>query len=240
MCSARPWRVSPSVRWRSRRALWKSPSTHRTAPRSTRSGQRQDRGWRHLRPAGLHLESAEEASGRGLSQLARRQSARGHAARPVLLPEQDRDRGRGQDGTAPAPARSPSSAAASDTGKPHRTKASTAGVGFHSFTREFDKDKSYTADDLKLVVQRTQTEVFERRRIPEGGRRRSRLAAADAAAAGNRDELHLQRRGAVAQHPGVGREAQEARRSRSWTVAAASTRSARPTGRHASRSPEAA
>ncbi len=46
------------------------------------------------------------------------------------------------------------------TGKPHRTKASTAGVGFHSFTREFDKDKSYTAEDLKLVVQRTQTDVF--------------------------------------------------------------------------------
>ena len=39
------------------------------------------------------------------------------------------------------------------TGKPHRTKASTGGVGFHSFTREFDKDKSYSADDLKTVVQ---------------------------------------------------------------------------------------
>ena len=29
------------------------------------------------------------------------------------------------------------------TGKPHRTKASTSGVGFHSFSREFDKDKNY-------------------------------------------------------------------------------------------------
>ena len=45
------------------------------------------------------------------------------------------------------------------TGKPQRTKASTGGVGFHSFTREFDKDKSYSADDLKTVVQMTQTQV---------------------------------------------------------------------------------
>lgn len=45
-------------------------------------------------------------------------------------------------------------------GKPQRTKASTAGVGFHSFTRDFDKDKQYTADDLKIVIQRTQTEVY--------------------------------------------------------------------------------
>ena len=46
-----------------------------------------------------------------------------------------------------------------ESGKPHRTKASTGGVGFHSFTREFDKDKSYTADDLKTVVQLTQNQV---------------------------------------------------------------------------------
>jgi hypothetical protein len=46
-----------------------------------------------------------------------------------------------------------------DTGKPHRTKASNSGLGFHSFTREFDA-KSYTADDLKTVVQMTQTQVF--------------------------------------------------------------------------------
>jgi hypothetical protein len=46
-----------------------------------------------------------------------------------------------------------------DTGKPHRTKASNGGLGFHSFTREFDA-KSYTADDLKTVVQMTQTQVF--------------------------------------------------------------------------------
>jgi hypothetical protein len=47
-----------------------------------------------------------------------------------------------------------------ESGKPHRTKASTGGVGFHSFTREFDKDRSYTADDLKIVVQGTQSQVF--------------------------------------------------------------------------------
>jgi hypothetical protein len=46
-----------------------------------------------------------------------------------------------------------------DSGKPHRTKASNSGLGFHSFTREFDA-KSYTADDLKTVVQMTQTQVF--------------------------------------------------------------------------------
>jgi hypothetical protein len=45
-------------------------------------------------------------------------------------------------------------------GKTQRTKASTAGVGFHSFTRDFDKDKQYTADDLKIVIQRTQSEVY--------------------------------------------------------------------------------
>ena len=32
-------------------------------------------------------------------------------------------------------------------------------MGFHSFTREFDKDKNYTADDMKTVVQQTQTQV---------------------------------------------------------------------------------
>jgi len=46
------------------------------------------------------------------------------------------------------------------TGKPQRTKASSGAVGFHAFTREFDKDKQYTADDLKFVIQRTQTEVY--------------------------------------------------------------------------------
>src|SRR3954464_1327753 len=46
-----------------------------------------------------------------------------------------------------------------ESGKPRRTKASTGGVGFHSFTREFDKDKNYSADDLKTVVQMTQNQV---------------------------------------------------------------------------------
>jgi hypothetical protein len=47
-----------------------------------------------------------------------------------------------------------------DSGKPLRTKAANSGLGFHSFTREFDKDKSYTAEDLKVVVQRTQSTVY--------------------------------------------------------------------------------
>jgi len=46
-----------------------------------------------------------------------------------------------------------------ETGKPHRTKASNSGLGFHSFYREFD-NKSYSADDLKMVVQQTQNQVF--------------------------------------------------------------------------------
>src|SRR5882724_3856393 len=46
-----------------------------------------------------------------------------------------------------------------ESGKPRRTKASTGGVGFHSFSREFDKDKNYSADDLKTVVQMTQNQV---------------------------------------------------------------------------------
>jgi hypothetical protein len=44
-------------------------------------------------------------------------------------------------------------------GKPQRIKASSAGLGLHSFSREFPKDRSYTADDLKLVLQKAQTEV---------------------------------------------------------------------------------
>ena len=47
-----------------------------------------------------------------------------------------------------------------DSGKPLRTKAANSGLGFHAFTREFDKDKSYTAEDLKVVVQRTQSTVY--------------------------------------------------------------------------------
>ncbi len=46
-----------------------------------------------------------------------------------------------------------------ETGKPHRTKAANSGVGFHSFSREFD-NKSYSADDMKVIVQQTQTQVF--------------------------------------------------------------------------------
>jgi hypothetical protein len=44
-------------------------------------------------------------------------------------------------------------------GKTHRTKASNSGVGFHSFSREFDA-RNYSADDLKSVVQQTQSQVF--------------------------------------------------------------------------------
>jgi hypothetical protein len=46
------------------------------------------------------------------------------------------------------------------TGKPRRTKASNSGVGFHSFSRDFDKDKNFTADDMKTIVQQTQTQVY--------------------------------------------------------------------------------
>jgi hypothetical protein len=48
----------------------------------------------------------------------------------------------------------------SATGKARRTKFSTAGLGFHSFFREFDKTRSYTADDLKVVVRSVQVQVF--------------------------------------------------------------------------------
>jgi hypothetical protein len=44
-------------------------------------------------------------------------------------------------------------------GQVKRVKASTGGLGFHSFSREFDKERSYSADDLKIVMQRTQDEV---------------------------------------------------------------------------------
>ena len=46
------------------------------------------------------------------------------------------------------------------TGKLKRTKSSTGAVGFHSFSREFDKDRTYSAQDLAYVLQRTQTEIF--------------------------------------------------------------------------------
>jgi hypothetical protein len=45
-------------------------------------------------------------------------------------------------------------------GKARRTKHSTANLGFHSFSREFDRDRSYTAEDLKMIVRRTQVGVF--------------------------------------------------------------------------------
>ena len=186
MCSVRP-----SRRLAARRAR---AAGGRAGNFQARLGQRrgqcdpaqgQDRGRRHLRPAGLHLEPAEEAGRRGLSELARRQSARGHAARPVLLREQDRDRGRRPRRTAPAPARSPSSAAAkAPPASRIGPRPRTAGVGFHSFTREFDKDKSYTADDLKLVVQRTQTEVFGVADYLKAVNADPDIAAADAADAG--------------------------------------------------------
>ncbi len=47
-----------------------------------------------------------------------------------------------------------------NSGKLKRTKSSSGGVGFHSFSRDFDSDRKYSADDLKYVVQRTQTEIF--------------------------------------------------------------------------------
>ncbi len=46
------------------------------------------------------------------------------------------------------------------TGKSKRTKATNGRLGFHSFSREFDTDRKYSADDLKYVVQKTQTEVY--------------------------------------------------------------------------------
>jgi hypothetical protein len=47
--------------------------------------------------------------------------------------------------------------ATSDT--PARIKHAGAGLGFHSFTRDFENDKRYSADDMKFAIQRTQTEV---------------------------------------------------------------------------------
>lgn len=44
-------------------------------------------------------------------------------------------------------------------GKTVRTKAANSGLGFHSFSRDFDS-RNYSADDLKTVVQQTQTQVF--------------------------------------------------------------------------------
>ena len=46
------------------------------------------------------------------------------------------------------------------TGKLKRTKSTNGRLGFHSFSREFDTDRKYSADDLKYVVQKTQTEVY--------------------------------------------------------------------------------
>ena len=75
-----------------------------------------------------------------------------------------------------------------DTGKPHRTKASNSGLGFHSFTREFDA-KSYTADDLKTVVQMTQTQVFVVAEYLKAIGADHGHPAADAAGPGQPDEL---------------------------------------------------
>jgi hypothetical protein len=45
-------------------------------------------------------------------------------------------------------------------GKLKRTKSTSAAIGFHSFSREFNKDRTYSADDLAYVLQKTQTEIF--------------------------------------------------------------------------------
>jgi hypothetical protein len=45
-------------------------------------------------------------------------------------------------------------------GQLKRTKSSMGALGFHSFSREFDNNRRYSADDLKFVLQRTQTEIF--------------------------------------------------------------------------------
>jgi hypothetical protein len=44
--------------------------------------------------------------------------------------------------------------------KAKRTKVSTGRLGFHSFSRDFNDKVTYSAGDLKIVLQRTQTEVF--------------------------------------------------------------------------------
>jgi hypothetical protein len=41
-----------------------------------------------------------------------------------------------------------------------RTKHTTARVGYHAFSRDFNENVSYTAKDLKTVLHRTQFEVF--------------------------------------------------------------------------------
>jgi hypothetical protein len=43
-------------------------------------------------------------------------------------------------------------------GKAHRVKSSTGRLGLHSFSRDFN-DRNYSADDMKQVLQRAQTQV---------------------------------------------------------------------------------
>ena len=83
-------------------------------------------------------------------------------------------------------------------GKAQRTKASTAGVGFHSFTRDFDKDKQYTADDLKIVIQRTQIRSVRRRRVSSLDRFRHGFPAASCCGAANSEMNFISNDDAIA------------------------------------------
>jgi hypothetical protein len=71
-----------------------------------------------------------------------------------------------------------------DAGKPRRTKASTGGVGFHSFSREFDKEKNYSAERSQDRGADDAKPGGGGRGISEGGQRRSRSAPHHAARRG--------------------------------------------------------
>ena len=46
------------------------------------------------------------------------------------------------------------------SGKPKRTKYSSARLGFHSFTRDFDGDRNYSAEDMKQAIYAAQATLL--------------------------------------------------------------------------------
>ena len=136
---------------------------HFQARQGQRRGQRgaaQGHGHRRRRlRAQDYLQAAEEGDHGRLSQLARRQPPRGPQARHCfyeLKIETVVD-----DKAICTSACALAFLGGRDVnGNVKRTKVSTGRVGFHSFTRDFNDNVTYSAGDLKIVLQRTQTEVF--------------------------------------------------------------------------------
>ena len=90
------------------------------------------------------------------------------------------------------------------SGKPRRTKFSTAGLGFHSFSREFDENSQLYRRRSQGHRARNAGSGVRRGRIPSLDRHGSGCAASHVARGGEPDELPVERRRHRSQYPRMG------------------------------------